>query len=57
MIRAENAVITENDKIKFEEAGFLVIENLLELEAVSELRGAFPRVFAGQFETGVYPDE
>jgi ectoine hydroxylase-related dioxygenase (phytanoyl-CoA dioxygenase family) len=42
---------------RFREDGFLVIENVLDEEQLEALRASLPRLFAGDFETGVYPDE
>lgn len=42
---------------QFREDGFLTIENVLPMEVVDRLRGRFEALFAGDFETGVYPDE
>lgn len=41
----------------FRERGFLIIENLLPTKKVDTLRASFPKLFAGRFDTGVYPDE
>lgn len=49
--------ITPPQQSKFETDGFLVIENLLPLDLITRLHECFERVFAGLFETGVYPDE
>ncbi|MEM9265248.1 MAG: phytanoyl-CoA dioxygenase family protein [Cyanobacteria bacterium P01_F01_bin.13] len=37
--------------------GFLVVENLLDSDWVDRLVERFDPLFAGEFETGVYPDE
>lgn len=42
---------------RFRRDGFLVLERCLPDAAVAELRERFPRLFAGRFDTGVYPDE
>ncbi len=42
---------------RFREDGFLVIENALDESQIQALRASFPRLFAGKFDTGVYPDE
>jgi phytanoyl-CoA hydroxylase len=49
--------ISPADRARFEADGFLVVEGLLELEHIEDLRGRFPLLFAGKFDTGVYPDE
>ena len=41
----------------FEREGFLVVPKVLSDERVERLRDCFPRLFAGDFDTGVYPDE
>ncbi len=42
---------------EFREQGFLLVENVLDESMVAALRDSFPRIFAGDFDTGVYPDE
>jgi hypothetical protein len=42
---------------RFRQDGFLVVERLLSEERIERLRATFPKLFAGQFDTGVYPDE
>ena len=42
---------------QFHRDGFLVVENLLDSTTVDHLVGRFDPLFAGDFETGVYPDE
>lgn len=49
--------ISPADRAKFEADGFLVVERILAPEQIEELRGRFPLLFAGKFDTGVYPDE
>ncbi len=41
----------------FARDGYVVIERLLAPEAVAALRERFTPLFAGEFETGVFPDE
>ncbi|HKU96080.1 MAG TPA: phytanoyl-CoA dioxygenase family protein [Vineibacter sp.] len=41
----------------FRRDGFLVVKRLLSEDRIAALRERFPRLFAGQFDTGVYPDE
>lgn len=45
------------DRALFAGQGFLVVEGLLNGTMVEALRASFPRLFAGDFDTGVYPDE
>jgi class 3 adenylate cyclase/alpha-beta hydrolase superfamily lysophospholipase len=49
--------ISPGDRGRFEADGFLVVERLLEPEHIQNLRSRFPLLFAGKFDTGVYPDE
>jgi phytanoyl-CoA hydroxylase len=42
---------------RFRADGFLVVENVLNADQIATLRERFPKLFAGQFDTGVYPDE
>lgn len=51
------ATITEADITHFRRDGFLIIERFLSDERVVALRDSFPKLFAGRFDTGVYPDE
>jgi len=51
------ADITQDQIDAFDRDGFLVIESVLEGERVEQLRNTFPRLFRGDFDTGVYPDE
>jgi phytanoyl-CoA hydroxylase len=41
----------------FRRQGFLVAERLLSEARVAALRESFPKLFAGRFDTGIYPDE
>ena len=41
----------------FRRDGFLIVERLLVEDRVRGLRERFPKLFAGQFDTGIYPDE
>lgn len=45
------------DAARFRRDGFLVVERVLSPERVEALRDSFPKLFAGRFDTGVYPDE
>ncbi|QQS13102.1 MAG: phytanoyl-CoA dioxygenase family protein [Rhodospirillales bacterium] len=51
------AEITGDDVERFRRDGFLVVEGVLSTERVAALRESFPKLFAGKFDTGVYPDE
>jgi ectoine hydroxylase-related dioxygenase (phytanoyl-CoA dioxygenase family) len=49
---------TSEQQRAFEQDGFLTIEEgYLDLEAVEALRARFDRLFAGDYETGIRPDE
>jgi len=45
------------DVDRFERDGFLIVERVLSAEQVEALRESFPKLFAGKFDTGIYPDE
>ena len=48
----------DSDQIaRFRRDGFLVVERLIEPEAVARLAERFEPLFRGEFETGLYPDE
>jgi len=49
--------IAEEEILRFDEDGFLIVENLIDAKTVGRLRSRFGPLFAGEFETGVYPDE
>lgn len=51
------ADIGEDEIARFRRDGFLVVERILSEERVAALRDRFPLLFAGRFDTGVYPDE
>jgi len=51
------ATIGEAQIGPFRRDGFLIIERVLSEERVAALRESFPKLFAGRFDTGVYPDE
>jgi ectoine hydroxylase-related dioxygenase (phytanoyl-CoA dioxygenase family) len=42
---------------RFGRDGFVIVERFLSAERIEALRERFPRLFAGKFDTGVYPDE
>jgi ectoine hydroxylase-related dioxygenase (phytanoyl-CoA dioxygenase family) len=42
----------------FERDGFLIVEKgFIERDAIDELRAAFDRIYAGEYESGIRPDE
>ncbi len=45
------------DREKFFDDGYVVVERLIEPQRLPALHQAFADVFAGNFETGVHPDE
>ena len=49
--------LQDADVAHFRRTGFLVVENVLSAERIARLRESFPKLFAGKFDTGVYPDE
>ena len=51
------ARLGEDDIARFRRDGFLIVERFLSEERVTALRESFPKLFAGKFDTGVYPDE
>jgi ectoine hydroxylase-related dioxygenase (phytanoyl-CoA dioxygenase family) len=51
------ARLGDDDIARFRQDGFLIVERFLSEERVAVLRESFPKLFAGKFDTGVYPDE
>ena len=49
--------LSAQQKQDFDRDGFLVVENLIDEETVEELRERYNRLFRGEFETGITPDE
>jgi phytanoyl-CoA hydroxylase len=49
--------LTQEQINRFHEDGFLIVENLLDQELVDRLVERVEPLFAGEFETGVFPDE
>ncbi len=49
--------LTQAQIDQFNEDGFLIVEKLISDEAVETLRACYDRLFRGEFETGVTPDE
>eukprot|EP00117_Sycon_ciliatum_P045683 scpid75552/ scgid32804/ len=56
-IVARSQLLTPAEKNTFWQNGFVVLPSFLNMSVVDELRHVFPRLFAGQFSTGIYPDE
>src|SRR3546814_17326557 len=51
------SAIGEYEIVRFRRAGCLVVERILSEERIAALRERFTPLFAGRFDTGVYPDE
>src|SRR5260221_7054411 len=51
------AGIGEDEIARFRRDGFLVVEGMLSEPRIAALRERFPLLFAGRFDTGIYPDE
>lgn len=49
--------LRSEDFVRFETDGFVVIENVLSGDQMEAARERFPKLFRGEFETGVEPDE
>jgi ectoine hydroxylase-related dioxygenase (phytanoyl-CoA dioxygenase family) len=49
--------LTPQDKILFNQDGFLIVDRLIEDRQVEIIRNRFDQLFCGNFETGVAPDE
>ncbi len=49
--------VTNEQIDQYNEDGFLVVENLLDDAAVEGIRACYERLFRGEFETGITPDE
>jgi phytanoyl-CoA hydroxylase len=49
--------LTETQLQQFQEDGFLILEDFLPGDLTQKLLDRFDPMFAGEFETGIYPDE
>jgi ectoine hydroxylase-related dioxygenase (phytanoyl-CoA dioxygenase family) len=49
--------LTDDQIAQFDADGFLIVDNLIDAETVETLRARYERLFRGDFETGVRPDE
>ena len=49
--------LTDEQRRRFAEDGFLVLDRFVEPEQVARVVARFEPLFRGQFETGLYPDE
>ena len=50
-------IVTQQQIDRFNEDGFLVVDRLVEPDTVATLQACYERLFRGEFETGVSPDE
>jgi phytanoyl-CoA hydroxylase len=51
------AELDEDAIARFREQGFLIVERVLDVDRIAALHDRFPKLFARQFDTAVYPDE
>ncbi|MBC7970383.1 MAG: phytanoyl-CoA dioxygenase family protein [Verrucomicrobia bacterium] len=51
------SLLTQTQVARFHDDGFLIVENLLSDAIVQQLVARIDPLFAGEFETGVFPDE
>ena len=51
------AALGEDDFARFRRDGVPVVERILPEERTAAMRGRFPLLFAGRFDSGIYPDE
>ena len=49
--------VTQEQIEQFNEDGFLIVDRLIDDETIETIRECFERLFRGEFETGVRPDE
>ena len=54
---SDKPLVTAEQIAQFQRDGFLVVENLFSPEQVQQLLQRFDLLYAGEFETGIYPDE
>ena len=57
MINPNSLSLSGSQIESFHRDGFVVLPNVLSEAALEKLRASFPRIFAGDFDTGIYPDE
>ncbi len=50
-------ILNSRQRAAFEEDGYLVVRNFNSRERVNEARSRFEKLFRGEFETGIQPDE
>lgn len=49
--------VTEEQTARFDTDGFLIVDRIVDDATVERLREAYVRLFRGEFETGISPDE
>lgn len=49
--------VTQEQIDKFRDDGFLIVDRIIDDATVEQLRAAYERLFRGEFETGLSPDE
>ncbi len=49
--------LDEAQRTQFDEDGFVVVENIVAPETAARVAARYERLFRGEFETGLYPDE
>ena len=50
-------LLTKEQIDQFNNDGFLVVDNLVDEKTIAQLHTRFDRLFQGEFETGIRPDE
>ena len=49
--------LSQEQKSAFDRDGFVVVDQLIDERTVTQLRESFDKLFRGEFETGITPDE
>ena len=50
-------LLTKEQIDRFNDYGYLIVDNLLDEKTITQLHTRFDRLFRGEFETGIRPDE
>ena len=50
-------LLTKEQIDRFKDDGYLIVDNLLDEKTITQLHTRFDRLFRGEFETGIRPDE
>ena len=50
-------MLRADELASFEADGFVVVDSLIDVSLIGDLRERFERLFRGEFETGTAPDE